>query len=110
MTFSSLLCAAAIDIGTTSSGCSWTMPSLLYPITRRRLTRKSHRISTTILLDNHQKLVDFGRDAEKIYSDLSAKEEQENFYYFHQFKLLLYDKARTSVRMFSLVVFLNSSF
>lgn len=93
---------AAIDIGTTSSGCSWKAPSSFYPNLRNRVTGISPRISTTILLDNDQKLVDFGRDAENIYSVLFANEEKkENFYYFHQFKLLLYDKARTSVRMFS---------
>ena len=101
--------AAAIDIGTTSLGYSYKAPSFSFPFTRRRFTRISHRISTTILLDNHQKFVAFGRDAEKKYSDLSANEEKEDFYYFHQFKLLLYDKARTSVRMFSLVVLLNIS-
>nr|XP_022302696.1 uncharacterized protein LOC111110477 isoform X3 [Crassostrea virginica] len=94
-TFSSLLYPAAIDIGTTSSSCSWKAPSSYYPILRDRITGISPRISTTILLDNHQKLVDFGPDAEKKYSDLSANEEKI-FYYFHQFKLLLYDKARTS--------------
>ena len=102
--------AVAIDIGTTSSGCSWKVPSFLNPISRKRNTRTSTRISTTILLDNDQKLVDFGRGAENIYSVLFANEEKkENFHYFHQFKLLLYDKARTSVRIFSLVVLLNIS-
>lgn len=59
----------------------------------------SYKTPTTVLLDNKTNFVDFGYDAEKRYVDLCGDDEHENYYYFHRFKMMLYDKIRTEVRI-----------
>lgn len=58
----------------------------------------SSKTPTTVLLDKDENLVDFGFGAETAYAELSENEEHEEYYYFQRFKMMLYDKVRTSVR------------
>ena len=98
------LCVASIDFGTTFSGYAYAScpsnPNNMYvsiwPAGCGGLI--SHKTPTTVLLDNDTNFIAFGFDAETAYSKLCDNGEHEEYYYFHRFKMLLYDKVRTSVR------------
>ncbi|XP_061169450.1 heat shock 70 kDa protein 12B-like [Saccostrea echinata] len=51
----------------------------------------SDKTPTTLLLDKKQNFVSFGNEAESLYGKMS-EEERTDHYYFHRFKMLLYDK------------------
>ena len=100
------LWAAAIDFGTTFSSYAFgTREELEVDPTKTRAPvwqavdgrLMSSKTPTTVLLDKDEKLVDFGFDAETAYAELSENEEHEEYYYFRQFKMMLYDKVRKSV-------------
>jgi len=50
------------------------------------------KIPTSILFDKKQKLVAFGNEAFDKYQELVMDKEQEDYYYFEKFKMVLYDE------------------
>ncbi|CAG2202022.1 unnamed protein product [Mytilus edulis] len=93
---------AAIDIGTTYSGYAFSSkagyarePLTMYTSVWDGCKLFSLKTPTAVLLDSSQEFVAFGFEAEKTYSDLLAEEEHEDYYYFHSFKMLLYEKRIT---------------
>ena len=101
------IAVAAIDFGTTFSGYAFgTIADLKKDPTKTFAPHwhaadgglVSSKTPTTVLLDKDEKLVDFGFGAETAYAELSENEEHEEYYYFQRFKMMLYDKVRTSVR------------
>lgn len=95
-------CTVAIDFGTTFSGYAYYLRAshnISIPTWIAGNMELSYKTPTTVLLDNKTNFVDFGYDAEKRYVDLCGDDEHENYYYFHRFKMMLYDKIRTEVRI-----------
>jgi hypothetical protein len=52
-----------------------------------------HKLITAVLLDENKKLVSFGYDAENQFSDLLTEDKHQDYFYFHQFKMLLHNKV-----------------
>lgn len=100
----SLVCA--IDFGTTFSGIAYslkreyrddpmkiTVPEWNAPSS----SQISYKTPTTILLDNEEKFVAFGYEAESKYAELAEDEEQYDYFYCRRFKMLLYNTLRGEV-------------
>lgn len=98
---------AAIDFGSTFSRCAFSFhyqferdpfkissPSWL---SDHRGLDTSSKTPTILLLDKEENFVDFGYDAEKAYAELSEDGAHEDYFYFYQFKMLLYDQIKTNV-------------
>ena len=104
--FSDHHCVASIDFGTTFSGYAYAYNPNNISVSKWNagdgglLSNISNKTPTTVLLDNDEKFIAFGFDAETAYSKLCDYGEHEEYYYFHRFKMILYDKVRTSVRNF----------
>lgn len=97
---------AAIDFGSTFSGCAFSLihelesdplrvnaPSWLSNNTKSNL----FKTPTILLLNKEGNFVGFGSDAETAYAELSEDGAQEDYFYFYQFKMLLYDQIRKNV-------------
>eukprot|EP00105_Crassostrea_gigas_P026536 XP_011447532.1 PREDICTED: heat shock 70 kDa protein 12A isoform X1 [Crassostrea gigas] len=102
------LMVAAIDFGTTFSGYAFAMRDELEKDSSKIFAPHwhasdgsliSHKTPTTVLLDNEEKLVDFGFDAETTYAELSENGEHEDHFYFRRFKMMLYDQVRTKQKL-----------
>lgn len=102
-----LWATASIDLGYTCSGYAFRLANCpskktCFPVWySQEGNLELSKTSTTILLDKDQKLVDFGFDAETKYLELYRNGEHEDCYYFRRFKLLLYNKVKTNVKVVS---------
>lgn len=97
------LLIAALDFGTTYSGCAFQMTSdydpknpthkILSPQAWNegpaRLT--SMKTPTCLLLDNNKEIDSFGYMAEDKYAELCMDGDDKNFYFFRRFKMELHD-------------------
>lgn len=101
------LLVAAIDFGTTFSGYAFAMrnelnndPSRIHVPNWQSSNGGSNfcKTSSTVLLNKDTQLVAFGFDAESKYAKLSENGKGEDYFYFHHFKMMLYDHAKTEVR------------
>lgn len=102
-----VLLVAAIDFGTTFSGYAFAMrdelnkdPSRINVSNWESSNGRSIfcKTSSTVLLNKNTQFVAFGFDAESKYAELSERREGEDYFYFHHFKMLLYDHAKMKVR------------
>ena len=108
------LMVAAIDFGTSYSGYAFS--------TRYEFEKDPVKVSTTewrsgsgghvswktptaVLLDQREEFLAFGFDAQNQYNELCEDEEGDQYYYFEQFKMILYDPK---VILFYKIIF-NSS-
>ncbi|XP_062585600.1 heat shock 70 kDa protein 12A-like [Saccostrea cucullata] len=102
----------AIDFGTTYSSYAFAIRKEFLKDNEKDLEKIytvnwnagrfiSNKTPTTLLLNKDQKDVSFGYDAEKTYGEMS-EDERENHYYFHRFKMLLYDKDGNLVNIVSI--------
>ncbi|XP_062614580.1 heat shock 70 kDa protein 12A-like [Saccostrea cucullata] len=93
-----LMCAA-IDLGTTYSGYTFSsrhdftrdptksaIKQWIDPIT----TMTSQKTSTCILFTNEKQFANFGFEAEEKYMELTLDKEQRDWYLFRRFKMSLY--------------------
>ena len=90
------LMVCAIDIGTTYSGYAYSMRSDPMKIycphwTSGTSTLASHKIPTTVLLDKNKKIVAFGYEAEKLYSEFVQEKEADDHFFFRRFKMVLHE-------------------
>lgn len=94
------LIVAAIDFGTTFSGCAFsflhdlkTDPSKISAPTWNEGIggRVSLKTSTSVLFEPTRKLHSFGYDAEEKYLTLVDNKEHHNWFYFSRFKMMLYN-------------------
>lgn len=95
------LIVAAIDFGTTYSGYAFSTRSDFkknplqiqanhaWNAGSRQLM--SLKAPTCLLLDSDKNIVAFGYEAENIYAELVMDEEHHDYYYFHRFKMRLYN-------------------
>lgn len=93
---------AAIDFGTTYSGYAFSSkddfekePTKINTNVWAGSRLLSLKAPTACLLNSSQEFVAFGYDAENKYSELVAEEENEPYYYFHRFKMLLHERRIT---------------
>lgn len=97
----SLVCA--IDFGTTFSGIAYSLKReyrddpMKITVPEWRFLQISYKTPTTILLDNEEKFVAFGYEAESKYAELAEDEEQYDYFYCRRFKMLLYNTLRGEV-------------
>ena len=101
MATSKYLLVAAIDFGTTYSGYAYSTktdfqrePSKAY--IKQWVDPASsmvyNKTSTCILLDKYKIFSKFGFEAEAKYLDLTMDKEDEAWYFFRRFKMILYNK------------------
>uniref|UniRef100_K1PQR6 Heat shock 70 kDa protein 12A n=1 Tax=Magallana gigas TaxID=29159 RepID=K1PQR6_MAGGI len=95
---SSTVMIAAIDFGTTYSGYAFGFKSELDEDPTQVSCFQWHgtggimslKFPTTVLLNEKEELLAFGYEAEEMYSG----EEHLDYFYFHRFKMMLYDQIR----------------
>ncbi|XP_076071446.1 heat shock 70 kDa protein 12A-like [Mytilus galloprovincialis] len=92
----------AIDFGTTYSGYAFASKQDFandppkYSTSAWQGSRLlSLKAPTAVLLNGNKELVAFGYDAENQFSELLSNDEHEDYYYFHQFKMLLHNQRVT---------------
>ncbi|XP_063447416.1 heat shock 70 kDa protein 12A-like [Mytilus trossulus] len=101
------LLVAAIDFGTTYSGYAFSMRHSFekQPMTihanqawnagsQQLLSLKT---PTCLLLDSNKQFVSFGYEAENQYADIVTDNEQDEYYYFHRFKMCLHKHKDVSM-------------
>lgn len=106
------LFVAAIDFGTTFSGYAFGVRKYLIDDPKRVTCIQwygnggavSHKVPTTVLLDERKNFVDFGYKAEEKYAEFAEDNTHAEYYYFRRFKMMLYDQIRKEVN------FNNASF
>ncbi|XP_071141783.1 heat shock 70 kDa protein 12B-like [Mytilus edulis] len=95
------LLVAALDFGTTYSGYAFSMrhefktdPMKIHANQawnsggRALLSLKT---PTCLLLNDKKQLIAFGYDAENQYADIVMDEKQDEYFYFHRFKMNLHN-------------------
>ncbi|VDI52483.1 Hypothetical predicted protein [Mytilus galloprovincialis] len=103
------LLVAAIDFGTTYSGYAFSMrhefktdPLKIHANQawnsggRALLSLKT---PTCLLLNDKKELDSFGYEAENKYADIVMDDEQDNYYYFHRFKMNLHNNKKITSHM-----------
>ena len=106
--FYSLVCA--IDFQTTSSGYAYS-PKCEYKYDPLNINvpnwdapssiQISYRAPTTLFLDKDQNFVAFEYEAENTYAELTEDEENRDYFYMRQYKMLLYNTLRKQVFIFT---------
>ncbi|XP_076084481.1 heat shock 70 kDa protein 12B-like [Mytilus galloprovincialis] len=104
------LLVAALDFGTTYSGYAFSMrhefktdPMKIHANQawnsggRALLSLKT---PTCLLLNDKKQFIAFGYDAENQYSDIVMDEKQDEYFYFHRFKMNLHNNKNISSEMF----------
>lgn len=95
---------AAIDFGTTYSGYAFGFKNELDEDPTQVFCFQWHgnggimslKLPTTVLLNEEKDLVAFGYEAEEMYSG----DEYLDYFYFHRFKMMLYDQIRKEVNQY----------
>ena len=95
------LLVAAIDFGTTYSGYAFSTKADFQKDPLQIRANQSWasggkyllslKTPTCLLLDNGGNFVSFGFDAENKYADLVMDEKQDEYYFFHRFKMKLHN-------------------
>ncbi|XP_052277506.1 heat shock 70 kDa protein 12A-like isoform X3 [Dreissena polymorpha] len=90
---------AAIDFGTTFSGCAFqsradfgSSPLKIELVKLAGSSGLSEKTSTAILFDKQKKFVAFGHDAEELYNQKLADGNQFDWYFYRRFKMFLYNR------------------
>ncbi|CAG2190458.1 unnamed protein product [Mytilus edulis] len=104
------LLVAALDFGTTYSGYAFSMrhefktdPLKIHANQawnsggRALLSLKT---PTCLLLNDKKQFIAFGYDAENQYADIVMDEKQDEYFYFHRFKMNLHNNKNISSEMF----------
>ena len=98
------LMVAAIDFGTTFSGYAFSshsqhqqnplvISSYSWPDNGNMVSQKT---STCVLFEPNKTVHSVGFKAEEKYLALADEDEHEDWYFFKRFKMILYQKVRTS--------------
>ena len=89
-----------IDFGTTYSGYAFASKQDFASDPPKYSTSSwqgskllSLKAPTAVLLNADKELVSFGYEAENQFSELLSEAEHENYYYYHQFKMLLHNQV-----------------
>lgn len=97
------LYVCALDFGRTYvkyAYCSRDNPNdILCPHWRTSTGSTAVKTTTTVLLDDKQKFVAFGYEAEEMFFNFDA-EKKKKFCFFQRFQLNLFDKFRSEVRSY----------
>ncbi|XP_076088281.1 heat shock 70 kDa protein 12B-like [Mytilus galloprovincialis] len=106
---SNYMMVAALDFGTTYSGYAFSFRNdfetepLKIQANPIWMTGSSQFMSlktpTCLLLDKDQKFVAFGFQAENMYAEYVLDELQDEFYYFHRFKMYLHNNKNITSTM-----------
>ena len=103
-----ILLVAAIDFGTTYSGLGWQY-SADFKRNKLQIQAKkwqgsarggfiSEKTPTALLLDPGRKFVAFGCEAEDSYAELADDNAHHGYYFFKNFKMLLYkEKVKNKI-------------
>lgn len=105
--FRPFVAVAAIDFGTTYSGCAFstvqdfrTNPLRIETIPLDDRNVLSYKTPTVLLLTPEKKFHSFGTKAEDHYVILAERDEADKWFYFNRFKMQLYQAKVISFRWF----------
>lgn len=100
---------AAVDFGTTYSGYAFSFrhefkddPLKIHANQAWNAGGRSLlslKTPTCLLLNKNKEFVAFGYDAENMFSDIVMEGEQNNYYYFHRFKMKLHNNKHITNEM-----------
>lgn len=96
-----LMCAA-IDFGTTYSGYAFSMksnPAQIFCPSWKGCNYQSMKTPTCLLLDSNEKFNSFGYIAQERYSEIANDDEQDDWYYFKNFKMKLHSNKVIIMRI-----------
>lgn len=104
---------AAIDIGTTFSGCAFAKrydfendESKIHISTwKDQDGLMSYKTLSTVLLDQKGKITKFGFEAELKYLNMLLDGIHKYYFYFRNLKMMLNDQAKTKVKLMSFCYF-----
>ena len=86
----------AIDFGTTYTGYAFSFHHSPSEIISNNMGRGQTRVPTIILLDASRKFHSFGDQAKAKYIELMKKNAHKDWYYFENFKMVLYNQEEVS--------------
>lgn len=93
------LLVAAIDFGTAYSGYAYSSrvdfvnDPLNIKAHKWSQSLKSHKTPTCALFNKDKKLVAFGFEAEKQFTELTDDDKHQDYYYFQRFKMNLFTES-----------------
>lgn len=102
---------AAIDFGTTYSGYAYSYryeKETIYVNSNWACGLTLNKVPTAILFNDKKQFVAFGQDAVLKYSQYSECEEEEQYYFFHRFKMSLYQE-KVSIALASYVNYFSEA-
>ena len=86
---------AAIDFGTTYSGYAYSYrydQDNIYVNASWASGTNLNKVPTAILFDENMQFLAFGEDAVTKYSNHAEMDEEKSYYFFHRFKMKLYNE------------------
>lgn len=96
-----ILLVAALDFGTTYSGIAWSFTREFekYPLRINSLmwspivgpSQATFKTPTVLLLKSNKEVIAFGYTAEEQYGELADDNAHHGYYFFRNFKMLLYE-------------------
>ncbi|XP_062578711.1 heat shock 70 kDa protein 12A-like [Saccostrea cucullata] len=96
-----IVLVAALDFGTTYSGIAWSFVAEFekYPLRINSLqwssmvgpSQATYKTPTALLLKSNKEMMAFGYEAEEQYSELADDNVQSGYYFFRNFKMMLYE-------------------
>lgn len=96
-----ILLVAALDFGTTYSGIAWSFTREFekYPLRINSLmwspivgpSQATFKTPTVLLLKSNKEVVAFGYAAEEQYGELADDNAHHGYYFYRNFKMLLYE-------------------
>lgn len=103
------LFVAAIDFGTTYSGYAFSSrdefkkePLKINSNQSWNAGKQQHfslKTPTCLLLDNKEELSSFGYEAENKYTDIVYDRKQNDYFFFHRFKMQLYNNKVPRIKI-----------
>lgn len=92
--------SAAIDFGTTYCGLAYShhhdKKSIIAVTEWPGGGTLSSKVPTAVLFDSNKKFVAFGQEAVKKYIELTDDGQDDDYFYFHRFKMILYKEKVNS--------------
>ncbi|XP_061178983.1 heat shock 70 kDa protein 12A-like [Saccostrea echinata] len=96
-----ILLVAALDFGTTYSGIAWSFTNEFekYPLRINSIqwssmvgpSQATYKTPTALLLKSNKDMLAFGYEAEEQYSELADDNAHSGYYFFRNFKMMLYE-------------------
>lgn len=98
------LAVVAIDFGTANSGFAFSTKDRYKEcplnISLMKIKKSTDpKTSTSILLDETTRFVEFGKKAQDRYAQIQSSDKKDTYYFFENFKMMLYNSEVSLVYM-----------